>query len=66
MTNAILYPAHHAGRRHPGAVFLVTFVVPKITAVFAHSKQALPWPTVVLMEVSRFCSDYWMVLLGMF
>jgi general secretion pathway protein F len=45
--------------------FLVTFVVPKITAVFAHSKQALPWPTVVLMEVSRFFSDYWMVLLGM-
>ena len=40
-------------------------IVPKITAVFAHSKQALPWPTVVLMEVSRFCSDYWMVLLGM-
>jgi len=45
--------------------FLVTFVVPKITAVFAHSKQALPWPTLVLMEVSHFCSDYWMVLLAM-
>jgi general secretion pathway protein F len=44
--------------------FLLTFVVPKITAVFAHSKQALPWPTVVLMEISHFCSDYWMVLLG--
>jgi general secretion pathway protein F len=44
--------------------FLVTFVVPKITAVFAHSKQALPWPTIVLMEISQFCSDYWMVLLA--
>ena len=64
VTNAILYPAIMLIVGTLVLFFLVTFVVPKITAVFAHSKQALPWPTVVLMEVSRFCSDYWMVLLG--
>lgn len=65
VTNAILYPAIMLVVGTLVLFFLVTFVVPKITAVFAHSKQALPWPTVVLMEVSHFCSDYWMVLLGM-
>jgi general secretion pathway protein F len=65
VTNAILYPAIMLIVGTLVLFFLVTFVVPKITAVFAHSKQALPWPTVVLMEVSRFCSDYWMVLLAL-
>jgi general secretion pathway protein F len=65
VTNAILYPAIMLVVGTLVLFFLVTFVVPKITAVFAHSKQALPWPTVVLMEVSHFCSDYWMVLLSM-
>jgi general secretion pathway protein F len=64
VTNAILYPAIMLIIGTLVLFFLVTFVVPKITAVFAHSKQALPWPTVVLMEVSHFCSDYWMVLLA--
>ena len=64
VTNAILYPAIMLVVGTSVLFFLVTFVVPKITAVFAHSKQALPWPTVVLMEVSRFCADYWMLLLG--
>ena len=64
VTNAILYPAIMLMVGSLVLFFLLTFVVPKITAVFAHSKQALPWPTVVLMEISQFCSDYWMVLLG--
>jgi general secretion pathway protein F len=64
VTNAILYPAIMLVVGTLVLFFLVTFVVPKITAVFAHSKQALPWPTIVLMEISHFCSDYWMVLLA--
>lgn len=64
VTNAILYPAIMLIVGTLILFFLVTFVVPKITAVFLHSKQALPWPTVVLMEVSRLCADYWMLILG--
>ncbi len=65
VTNAILYPAIMLVVGTLVLFFLVTFVVPKITAVFEHSKQALPWPTIVLMEVSHFFADYWMLLLGL-
>jgi len=64
VTNAVLYPALMLVVRIALLFFLMTFVVPKITAVFANLKQALPWPTVVLMSISRFCADYWMILLG--
>jgi general secretion pathway protein F len=64
VTNAILYPALMLIVGVVVLFFLMTFVVPKITAVFANLQQALPWPTVVLMTVSRWCADYWPVMLG--
>ncbi len=64
VTNAILYPALMLVVGVAVLFFLMTFVVPKITAVFANLKQALPWPTVVLMSLSRFLADYWILLLG--
>lgn len=65
VTNAILYPALMLIVGVSVLFFLMTFVVPKITAVFASMKQALPWPTVALMSVSRFFADYWMVVVGL-
>ncbi|MBA5865502.1 MAG: type II secretion system protein GspF [Nitrospira sp. CR1.3] len=64
VTNAILYPALMLLVGVVVLFFLMTFVVPKITAVFANLKQALPWPTVVLMTLSRWCADYWPALVG--
>jgi general secretion pathway protein F len=64
VTNAVLYPALMLVVGIALLFFLMTFVVPKITAVFTNLKQALPWPTVVLMSISRFCADYWIILLG--
>jgi len=64
VTNAVLYPALMLVVGIALLFFLMTFVVPKITAVFTNLKQALPWPTVILMNISRFCADYWMILLG--
>jgi general secretion pathway protein F len=64
VTNAVLYPALMLVVGIALLFFLMTFVVPKITAVFTNLKQALPWPTVILMSISRFCADYWMILLG--
>ncbi|MDF0645850.1 MAG: type II secretion system inner membrane protein GspF [Nitrospira sp.] len=64
VTNAILYPALMLLVGVAVLFFLMTFVVPKITAVFANLKQTLPWPTVVLMTLSRWCADYWPVLVG--
>jgi general secretion pathway protein F len=64
VTNAALYPALMLVVGVVVLFFLMTFVVPKITAVFADLKQALPWPTVVLMGISRFLAEYWLFLLG--
>lgn len=63
VTNAILYPALMLTVGVGVLFFLMTFVVPKITAVFASMKQALPFPTVMLMSISRFCSTYWPVMM---
>lgn len=64
VTNAVLYPALMLVVGVGVLFFLMTFVVPKITAVFANMKQALPWPTVVLMSISHFFAEYWWLLLG--
>ena len=64
VTNAVLYPALMLIVGVLVLFFLMTFVVPKITAVFTSLKQALPWPTVVLMSISHFLADYWAVIFG--
>ncbi|HSS31437.1 MAG TPA: type II secretion system F family protein, partial [Nitrospiraceae bacterium] len=64
VTNAILYPALMMIVGISVLFFLMTFVVPKITAVFTSLKQALPLPTVILMSISHFLADYWAVILG--
>jgi general secretion pathway protein F len=66
VTNALLYPALMLLVGISVLFFLMTFVVPKITAVFANMQQALPWPTVALMSASRFFADYWLLLIGLF
>lgn len=65
VTNAMLYPIIMLVIGSVILFFLITFVVPKITLVFAQQKQVLPWPTVALMSVSQFFADYWMVLVGL-
>jgi general secretion pathway protein F len=65
ITNATLYPALMLVVGVSVLFFLMTFVVPKITAVFTSMKQTLPWPTVALMSVSRFFADYWMLIVGL-
>jgi general secretion pathway protein F len=65
VTNAMLYPLIMLVIGSAILFFLITFVVPKITMVFAQQKQALPWPTVALMSISQFFADYWMVLVGL-
>lgn len=65
VTNAVLYPLLMLVVGVSVLFFLMTFVVPKITAVFADMNQALPWPTIVLMSASSFFADYWMMVLGL-
>ncbi|MCW8859241.1 MAG: type II secretion system inner membrane protein GspF [Deltaproteobacteria bacterium] len=44
-------------------IFLMTFVVPKITRMLEDLDQALPLPTMMLMSVSGFLAHYWWLLL---
>lgn len=43
-------------------LFILTFVMPKITSLFANVSEHLPFPTKILMGVSTFLKDSWMVL----
>ena len=43
--------------------FLLSFVVPDITKVFIEMNKALPWPTRLLIGVSRFAGTYFVLLL---
>lgn len=38
-------------------IFLMTYVVPQVVEVFRHSRQALPWPTRLLLAVSAFLRE---------
>lgn len=42
---------------------LLTFVVPKMTELFEDQDKALPLITVVLIEISNFFKDYWVMLI---
>ncbi len=44
-------------------LFLMTFVVPKITRMLEDLEQALPLPTLLLMSFSHFLAAYWWLLL---
>lgn len=46
------------------AIFLLTFVLPRFTDVFAKLGGDLPLPTRILMGVGSFMSTYWLYLLG--
>jgi general secretion pathway protein F len=42
--------------------FLMTFVVPTVTKIFADLGRALPLPTLILISVSDFLSRFWWAL----
>jgi len=47
-------------------IFILTFVMPKMSVIFMDAGQRLPWPTMVVMSVSHFfrSSGAWMALLA--
>ncbi|WP_066257981.1 type II secretion system inner membrane protein GspF [Hydrogenophaga flava] len=46
-------------------VFLVSYVVPQVAGVFAGSKRALPFLTVVMLAISDFVRSYGWLMLGL-
>ena len=64
VTNATMYPVLMLVVAVTILCFLMVFVVPKITAVFADLHQVLPWPTRFLIMVSDGLTHYWFFLLA--
>ncbi len=63
VVGAMIYPVI-MGVVGVGLMFiLLTFMVPKMTAIFKGQKMVLPLPTQILIFVSNTLADYWYILL---
>jgi len=62
VTTALAYPILMAVVGSGVMLFLLTFVIPKITGVFADNKAALPFITVILLKFSTIVRNGWWAL----
>ncbi len=62
VTTALAYPILMAVVGGGVMLFLLTFVIPKITTVFADNKAALPLITIILLKVSTLLRKGWWLL----
>jgi len=63
VTTALAYPLLMAFVGGGVMLFLLAFVIPKITTVFADNKAALPLITILLLKVSNILRQGWWLLL---
>jgi type IV pilus assembly protein PilC len=56
---AMVYPIIIAVMAVSVTIFLLTFVLPRFTAIFAGKEHLLPKPTLLLMGMSSFLRHYW-------
>jgi general secretion pathway protein F len=62
--SALTYPTLMAIVGSGILFFLLSYVVPKVTRIFAENKASLPAMTVILLAISGFMQDYWWLVLG--
>ncbi len=62
--SAMIYPLTLSAIAVSVILFLVIYVFPKFTKVFAKSKTALPTPTVLLMKSSEFMQQYYILIMA--
>jgi type IV pilus assembly protein PilC len=63
VVGAMVYPGIIGGLAVSVTVFLLTFVLPRFTVIFAGKEAALPTPTKVLLKISDFLINQWYVVL---
>ena len=61
---AMIYPCIIGVMAVATTVFLLTFVLPKFTLLFAGKESLLPKPTLILIAISEFMRNYWYLILG--
>lgn len=59
VVSALTYPLLMCGVGFLVLLFLLAFVVPKVTAVLLEQEKALPWPTEILLAVSGVIESWW-------
>jgi type IV pilus assembly protein PilC len=60
---AMVYPIIIATMAVAVTIFLLCFVLPRFTAIFAGKEHLLPMPTILLMASSAFLRHYWFFIL---
>jgi type IV pilus assembly protein PilC len=60
---AMIYPGIIGGMAVFTTIFLLTFVLPRFSVIFAGKEAALPAPTKLLLFLSSFMINYWYVLI---
>jgi len=60
---AMVYPIIIAVMAVLVTIFLLCFILPRFTAIFAGKEDQLPAPTKILMATSAFMRHYWFILL---
>jgi len=62
--SALTYPILMAVVSSGILLFLLSYVVPKITKIFTEMKADLPAMTIILLAVSNFMQNYWWAFVG--
>ncbi|MBI4516050.1 MAG: type II secretion system inner membrane protein GspF [Deltaproteobacteria bacterium] len=62
--SALTYPVLMGVLGSSILLFLISYVVPRITRIFEENKQALPVMTTILLAISGFCAEYWWAIVG--
>jgi general secretion pathway protein F len=62
LVSALIYPTLLSAVGAAAVVFLMTFVIPRFAAIFKDLGTTIPWPTLVLLEVSGAIQRYWWLL----
>ena len=62
--SAMIYPGLMATVGFTTIIVLITFVIPRIVAMFKDLNQSLPLPTIILLNISDAIKHFWFILLG--
>jgi type IV pilus assembly protein PilC len=61
---AMVYPAIIGTLAIGTTIFMLTWVLPRFTALFEGKEDLLPTPTIMLMSMSDYLRNYWYTLVG--
>lgn len=60
--SALIYPMLMAVLGLGSVIFILTHVLPKLMVLYKQFEQSLPWPTLIVMNTSKFLMSSWLWL----